>query len=181
MVFITGLGNVPATGHFTHLLPSDTLEFRDSSDGAAIVKVPIQETVIVMGPPTTLQLPEAGEFPSYSRPGVWRGSGSFISRANQVLGTSFPIGYEVKGADTNQPYFITTYASLDALPRNVFGEIAVLLSFQQGAFDGEKTFAIKFKALERRSHSPEWLTPESEEVIKAATRRVDLLMNELNK
>ncbi|MBV8811165.1 MAG: hypothetical protein JO033_21060 [Acidobacteriaceae bacterium] len=76
---------------------------------------------------------------------------------------------------------MTTFSDFSDLglssPKHVKGELALKVMYTESTTGTQ--FSIYLKALESRSRDPEWLTPETDEVINDAKLFVKKLRNEL--
>jgi hypothetical protein len=178
-VYVPGLGPVPPAGKFSYLCSTLFLEFRESETGAVLVKVPLKETVLEMGV-LTAELAKSWQFSGASTHATREATSPFISQLDTVLSKYFHPPYEVCDV-SNQTCVITTFSNLSdlgfSLPKHVNGEVALMVEYTQSK---ERTeFKVHVKALESRSHDPEWLDPETEDVVKDAGLFAEKVKREL--
>lgn len=179
-IFLVGVGTVRASGRFRYLTSEEALEFRESSSGAVLTTVPIRETLVTMGNLKPPEIPKDSDFPTESKDGKWVGQVSFAEHANDVLNHEFPFGCKPILADDRRG-FVTSYRSLENLPRNILGEAAVMVLYPDSKpVPGRSVqFHLKFRVLESRVHSKEWLPPETAEVQTRAADFATQLMAKL--
>jgi hypothetical protein len=174
-VIIRGIGEVPAKGQLSYLTPDEYLEFKDPASNA-VITVRLKVTKAPEG--GSMEIPAESDFTPFfvseSRPN----QSIFYLRAQTVLNGLFPSGYVVRqNGKTN--YYMTTYRSLEGLPDNLRGQVAVLISHPYDIDSDRFTFHIQFIAREKPKKSGEWQYVLSDEVKKLAEEFVQRLSNDL--
>jgi hypothetical protein len=180
-VYIKGIGTVPAKGKFRYLTSDSQLEFRDRLDGEVLVRVPLQETVIVAATPPLLPTPDIKDFPKEALRFDWVSSATLQERAQIVLNKYFRLAQDsdcVNGSIN----MTTTFAPLEVknLPPGTTAQIALLLSYPCITNSGKYSFKMTFRAMEGRTHSDDYRQTKDSKIIQAASSFVRDLVSEMN-
>jgi hypothetical protein len=178
-VYIAGLGLAAPSGHLNYLCKTLFLEFGESDAGPVLLKLPLKETSLEMGLPTA-EVPKRSDFSEAFNNGAWKGPAPFSQRLDQVLGKYFHPPYMLCNIPDHL-CVITTFSDLSdlgfAMPKNVKGEVALMVEYTESK--GHAGFKIYLKALESRTHDPDWLQPESIDVTKDAGLFAEKVSREL--
>jgi len=175
-VFIKNVGLLPATGQVGYLCRCDEIEFSENESAPPFHTVSLLDSIEMMGR-FNIMMPSLQEFPSSYREGRWNKLSSFTLHKLNVLNQRFPSGLLSLSID-NQPSIVTTYSSLEGLPKRIYGEIALLISDESLKADKKVTFRVKFIVRERRSHTG-WRSEIGNETRKVAENYVSDIMNVL--
>jgi hypothetical protein len=178
VVHLKGLGQVAAKGSFQYLSEDKELEFSEVGTKEVLVRVPINETIIVAAKPPLNQVPGENEFPPARRTYTWESPRALQERANAVLGKYFNY---VPRESKDTTFLATTFTPipLKGVPDGVLGEIALLITFPSGA--GEKAFSFDVRSLikEGRTLSDEFRPTSNRTIVDSAKDFVDSLVKEM--
>lgn len=177
LVHIRGVGTAPAEGRFQYLTLEREIVFLDGPDGTVLARLPIEEPVHFMGT-ESVTLPDPAAFSAAALEGIWKSSESFQLHALDVLNRKFKSGRRVFEDSEKLNNYLTTFTSLEGLPENLRGEVAVMVLHRAPAGNEPLNFRVRFASRERRSHTG-WRTEVSEEVRKKAEDFVHALLKEL--
>ena len=172
------LGTVPAEGGFSFLTTERELVFRETSGGAILARVPLQETVQAAARPPLIKIPDESQFPPGHITISWPAQASFQDRANTVLARHFR--YVPRTIDGETKYF-TTFATLPnrTFPRGTLGRVALLISLPAAPRTDPFQVRVRSLVLEGKTHSDELREPSNEEVTTEAARFVNALVSQL--
>jgi hypothetical protein len=177
-VRVSGLGDVPATGSFHYLTQDKQLEFKDPTSGTLLMQIPLVETIIVAAKPPLNQVPSDNDFPVAFRSFTWNSANNFQERANAVLGKYFRY---LPRNDRGVTSIATTFAplQLQATPKGVLAQVALLISFPYQVTTGEYSFHIQTAVKEGRSLSDDYRETGDPSIVHSADSFVDRLITEM--
>jgi hypothetical protein len=176
-VFIDGgPGVVPAEGQFSYLSRTLELKFFDSPNGALIVDLPLQVTLVPAGDATE-DAPNEADFPAVGKEGDWsRSSPEFKVHIDKVL-NSLDLSYRF--CSTQDQCLITGYRVVDfPAQHGEKGKVAVKIAYADRG--GKAHFRINAKVQEKLSRGS-WLAPDDQAVVEAADKFVTLLLEQLER
>lgn len=179
-VFIKGIGDVAAKGAFKYLTADKQLEFRDGAVGDVLVRIPLEETVVVAASPPLLSIPEVKDFPPDAKPFNWDSSVTLQQRAQVVLNKYFHLApdSDCVGGMTD---LRTTFTPLELkdLPTSVTAQIALLILYPCAPNEAKYSFRVKSRVMEGRTHSDEFRSTKNPEIIRTADKFVDSIVAEM--
>lgn len=168
-VYVKGFGLVPPKGTFSYVTDDPTLTVHD----AGFEKVLYRATPEVMRVDYQIEIADESAFSAAGREERWTSELSFVPIATSVLNA---LGFLYSPYERRPLYFVrSSYVALKDLPRNVRGEVAVLLSQPHSPRDKGSSFRVQMALRERRVKEERWTTQVAEETAQKASS----LMNEV--
>jgi hypothetical protein len=179
-VYITGIGISEPKGSLSYIIFEPAIEFRDSSLGVVLARLPLKETGTTMGEDST-DLPKESDFSENARSGIWTGPGLFSPKAINVIQKYFPLGYAARNKNATD-YYITTYRGLEIPDVQLRSQIALIVSHPYNKTDKQFSYHVQFVARDkpRMSSTYRYGDDRSQETIEAAAAFVSQVISELS-
>lgn len=179
-VYITGIGVSEPKGSLSYIVFDPAIEFRDSSQGVVLARLPLKETGRAMGEDST-DLPKESDFSENARSGIWTGPGLFSPTAINVIQKYFPLGYAARNKNA-MDYYITTYRGLEIPDVQLRSQIALIVSHPYNKTDKEFSYHVQFVARDkpRMSSTYRYGDDRSQETIAAAAAFVSQMISEFS-
>jgi hypothetical protein len=157
-VYITELGEAPATGEFEYVTKEPRVTFQASADGNVLAFIKVHETALTRGDPIP-NFPAFRDFPvTPIISGRLKQNVIFPERMQYLLSNLFHSGYDPDEIRNGVRYFITGYRPIKSPHPNLSIEVAVMISNPEPAGD-TKGFRIRWIGREKNKLDDDWHAP----------------------
>jgi hypothetical protein len=158
-IFLRNIGELPSKGKFEHIYEGGTLEFLTNKNGETLCKVELKpnKPAAVGGADDT---PPDSAFGSLkASPTSAANNSQFFERVTNLLNQK-NFTYRISNRD-GVVTVTSNYRSLDGMPSNLRGEMAVQITFPQQNNGNQFSFYIYYHARQKPRRSESWTDLEA--------------------